>query len=69
MLRGLAGKSRRAKLVLTREEVEQLERLRRSQAAAGIQTRDDYELEARGAQILTIAEAVSSQPSDFGFGQ
>jgi hypothetical protein len=33
MLRGMAGKSRRAKLVLTPEEVEQLERLRRSQTA------------------------------------
>jgi transposase len=33
MLRGMAGKSRRAKLVLTQEEVEQLERLRRSQTA------------------------------------
>ena len=33
MLRGMAGKSRRAKLVLTPEEVERLERLRRSQTA------------------------------------
>jgi len=33
MLRGMAGKSKRAKLVLTREEMEQLERLRRSQTA------------------------------------
>ena len=33
MLCGMAGKSRRAKLVLTREEVERLERLRRSQTA------------------------------------
>jgi transposase len=33
MLLGMAGKSRRAKLVLTPEEVEQLERLRRSQRA------------------------------------
>jgi len=33
MLCGMAGKSRRVKLVLTREEVEQLERLRRSQTA------------------------------------
>jgi transposase len=33
MLRGMAGKSRRAKLVLTPDEVERLERLRRSQTA------------------------------------
>ncbi len=33
MLCGMAGKSRRAKLVLTAEEVERLERLRRSQTA------------------------------------
>jgi len=33
MHRGMAGKSRRAKLVLTPEEVERLERLRRSQTA------------------------------------
>src|SRR5664279_536286 len=33
MLRGMAGKSRRAKLVLTPEEVDRLERLRRSQTA------------------------------------
>src|SRR5208283_31548 len=33
MLRGMAGKSRHAKLVLTPAEVERLERLRRSQTA------------------------------------
>ena len=33
MLCGMAGKSRRAKLVLTQEEAEQLEHLRRSQTA------------------------------------
>ena len=33
MLCGMAGKSRRAKLVLTPEEVDRLERLRRSQTA------------------------------------
>jgi transposase len=33
MLGGMAGKSRRAKLVLTQEETEQLEHLRRSQTA------------------------------------
>lgn len=55
MLPSMAGKSRRAKLVLTPEEVEQLERLRRSQTAP--------RREARRAEILwryhageTIAE-------------
>jgi transposase len=55
MLPGMAGKSRRAKLVLTPEEVEQLERLRRSQMAP--------RREAQRAEILwcyhageTIAE-------------
>ena len=44
MLLSMAGKSRRAKLVLTPEEVEQLERLRRSQTAP--------RREARRAEIL-----------------
>jgi transposase len=49
MLFGMAGKSRRAKLVLTREEVDRLERVRRSQTAP--------RREARRAEILRCYQA------------
>jgi len=61
MLRGMAGKSKRAKLVLTSEEVEALERLRRSQTAPRREVRRAEILWRyhAGETIATIARQVS----------
>ena len=61
MLWGMAGKSKRAKLVLTSEEVEALERLRRSQTAPRREVRRAEILWRyhAGETIATIARQVS----------
>src|SRR5271167_3352312 len=57
----MAGKSRRAKLVLTQAEVEQLERLRRSQAAPRreVQRAEILGSYVAGETIAAIARKVS----------
>jgi transposase len=61
MLRGMAGKSRRAKLVLTREEEERLDRLRRSQTAprCEVQRAEILWCYYAGETIAEIARRVS----------
>ncbi len=61
MLRSMAGKSKRAKLVLTPEEVERLERLRRSQTAPRREVRraEILWLYHGGETIAAIARQVS----------
>jgi transposase len=61
ILGGMAGKSRRAKLVLTQAEVEQLERLRRSQTAPRREVRRAEILGSyvAGETIAAIARKVS----------
>jgi transposase len=61
MLYGMAGKSRRAKLVMTQAEVEQLERLRRSQTAPRreVQRAEILWCYHAGETIAAIARKVS----------
>jgi transposase len=61
ILGGMAGKSRRAKLVLTQAEVEQLERLRRSQTASRreVQRAEILGSYLAGETIAAIARKVS----------
>jgi hypothetical protein len=61
MLRGMAGKSRRAQLVLSGEEIERLERLRRSQTAPRreVQRAEILGCYHAGETITAIARKVS----------